>query len=233
MSYCVNCGVELNPGAARCPLCQTPVVNPQQPVDTAAASFFPTRRAEVAPVSKRALALLLTMMLASVALCCALLNLVLKPHYSWYLFVVGGAAMLWVWFVLPLLVRRVPLWVRLLLDVGAVGLYVFLISLALRGQAWFVGLAVPILGVAAVTVLALGLLLRRGHSVLTTLTMLLLAAGLFCLGTEACCDLYLTGRWTPGWSLVVLVCCVGLCIPLAVVRRVPSLREEVRRRFHF
>lgn len=233
MSYCVNCGVELNPGAACCPLCQTPVVNPRQPVDTAAVPFFPTRRAEVAPVSKRELALLLTTMLASVALCCALLNLVLESQYNWYLFVAGGAAMLWVWFVFPLLVRRVSLWVRLLLDVGAVGLYVFLISLALQGRAWFAGLAVPILGVAAVTVLALGLLLRRGHSVLTTLTMLLAAAGLFCLGTEACCDLYLTGQWTPSWSLVVLVCCVGLCIPLVVVRRVSSLREEVRRRFHF
>ena len=26
MSYCVNCGVELDPGAARCPLCGNPRV---------------------------------------------------------------------------------------------------------------------------------------------------------------------------------------------------------------
>lgn len=27
MSYCVNCGVELDPSAGICPLCHTPVVN--------------------------------------------------------------------------------------------------------------------------------------------------------------------------------------------------------------
>ena len=83
------------------------------------------------------------------------------------------------------------------------------------------------------TVLVLWALLRRGHSVLTTVTLLLLATGVLCVGVEFCCDRFLLGRWSPGWSVVVLVCCVGLCIPLVVVRRVASLREEVRRRFHF
>ena len=41
MSYCVNCGVELDPTARTCPLCQTPVVNPRQPVDTELPLRFP------------------------------------------------------------------------------------------------------------------------------------------------------------------------------------------------
>ena len=56
---------------------------------------------------------------------------------------------------------------------------------------------------------------------------------MFCVGVEACGDLYFYGEWSPVWSLVVLATCMGLCIPLLVIRRVPSLREEVRRRFHF
>ena len=28
MSYCVNCGVELEKDAKRCPLCTAPVINP-------------------------------------------------------------------------------------------------------------------------------------------------------------------------------------------------------------
>ena len=43
MSYCVNCGVELDPGAARCPLCGTPAWKP----DPDAQSYFPTKPAEV------------------------------------------------------------------------------------------------------------------------------------------------------------------------------------------
>ena len=89
MSYCVNCGVELNPGARECPLCRTPVVNPACPVDEDAPSFFPTRREEVAPVSRREAALLLTSMLVSVAICCALLNLVFYSDFWWSLFILS------------------------------------------------------------------------------------------------------------------------------------------------
>lgn len=232
MPYCVHCGVELTCGVPRCPLCETPVRDPSGPENAAAPDFFPTRPAKVDPVSKLALALLLTAMLVSVSLCCALLNLILQPQIAWYLFVVGGAAMLWVWTVFPLLARKVPLWARLTLDVGAVGLYVWLIALALGGETWFFGLGVPLLAVSAVTVCGLSLLLRK-RSVLSKSVFVLLAAGVFCVGVELCCDWYFRQAQALGWSLVVLTCCVGLSIPLVVVRRVPSLREEVRRRFHF
>ena len=89
MSYCVNCGVELNPGARECPLCRTPVVNPSCPVDAAEPGFFPVRREEVAPVSRREAALLLSAMLLSVAICCGLLNLVFYSDI-WWSFFIGG-----------------------------------------------------------------------------------------------------------------------------------------------
>ena len=47
MSYCVHCGVELDPTARTCPLCHTQVVDPQQPVDTELPPPFPSRREEV------------------------------------------------------------------------------------------------------------------------------------------------------------------------------------------
>ena len=55
--------------------------------------------------------------------------------------------------------------------------------------------------------------------------------GLMALGVEYCMDRFFRAAWQPTWSLVVVVICVGLIIPLRVVRRVPSLREEARRRF--
>ena len=60
-----------------------------------------------------------------------------------------------------------------------------------------------------------------------TLTRFLMA-----LGVEYCMDRFFRAAWQPTWSLVVVVICVGLIIPLRVVRRVPSLREEARRRFN-
>ena len=49
MSYCVHCGVELDPTASFCPLCHTPVADPRQPVDTASPKPFPTRRGRWPP----------------------------------------------------------------------------------------------------------------------------------------------------------------------------------------
>ena len=103
MSYCVNCGVELDETASFCPLCHTPVYNPNQPVNEAAPKPFPTERKEVPPSSKLPIAILISTVLASVAVCCGILNLFLKTQHTWSLYVIGAAIMLWIWTVPPLL----------------------------------------------------------------------------------------------------------------------------------
>ena len=229
MSYCVNCGVELNPGAALCPLCGTPAWKPKKD----AAPYFPTRPAVIDPAPRRTAALILSSMLASVVVCCGLLNLVFIPDKPWSLYIIGAAVMLFIWFVLPLCLR-LPLPLRLSLDVIAVGIYVWLISLSVGGGVWFRGLAMPILGLICVLVFLLSLLLRGGrHSRLTVLSLSIGAAGLLLLGVEYFVNRYAHGVWAPGWSLVTSAVCVALIIPLRVIRRVPALRAEVRRRFNF
>lgn len=233
MSYCVNCGVELDATASFCPLCHTPVVNPNQPVDGASPSPFPTQRGEVAPVSKWELALLLSAMMASVAVCCALLNIFLPAERTWSLYVIGAAAMLWLWLVPPLLARGMHLLLRLLLDIAAVALYVYLISVDLNGGDWYLGLAAPIILWGGAILLLLGLVLRvYRRSALTTLTILIGSIGVFVFGMEFFVDRWLHQLWSPSWSLVVLTICIGMVIPLIIIRRVPALREEARRRFH-
>lgn len=228
MSYCVNCGVELDDAARQCPLCHTPAWQPQQ----TAAPYFPTNPAEVHPVSKRELVLLLTSMLGSVALCSGVLNLFLRADRPWSLYVIGAAVMLWIWFVLPMLLPRLPIFFKLTLDIAAVGIYLYLISIDLAGWRWFRGLALPILGVAGVVVFVLSYLLRGSRrSLLTSISLSIAAIGAFAMGVEFFADRYFEAQWDPGWSLVTMIACVALIIPLVIVRRVPSLREEARRRF--
>ena len=141
--------------------------------------------------------------------------------------------MLWIWFVPPLLARGMHLLLRLLLDVAAVAIYVFLISVDLDGRSWFCGLALPIILWGGAILLLLGLVLRvYRRSVLTSVTILIGSVGVLLFGVEFFLDRWLSGSWEPSWSVVVLAVCAGLTIPLLVIRRVPSLREEVRRRFH-
>lgn len=230
MSYCVHCGVELNPAATACPLCGTPAWRP----DPDAPVYFPTNHVAVPPASRRSAAILLTAMLVSVSLCCVLLNLFLPTERPWSLYVIGAAVMLWVWFAFPMILRQMPVFLELTADVAAIGIYVWLISIELHGGRWFRGLALPILGWACILVFLLSFLLHNGrHSILTSISLTIAAVGLLTVGIEFCIDHYFLGMWQPGWSVIVLTVCVGLIIPLRIIRRVPSLREEARRRFSF
>ncbi len=93
MSYCVNCGVELDATASFCPLCHTPVYNPNQPVDETSPKPFPTERKEVPPVSRIQVAILLTAIFASVGVCCGVLNIFLRTQHTWSLYVIGAVIM--------------------------------------------------------------------------------------------------------------------------------------------
>lgn len=224
--YCVNCGVELNPGAERCPLCGTPAWKP----DPAEPPYFATKPPEVPAVENYGLAILMSSMLLSVALCCGLLNLILLPGRFWSYYVIGAAVMLWVWFVLPMVFRKLPVVIRLTLDVAIVDVYIWLISIDLNGEAWFRGLVVPILIWACVLVFLL-CLLSRNRSILTKISLCVGAVALLVIGIEYAIEYYLFGAAHLTWSLVVATICIALIIPLRVIRHVPALREEVRRRF--
>lgn len=233
MSYCVHCGVELDDTAAFCPLCHTEVVDPGHPPDLTAPKPFPTQPGEVPPVHKGAVAAAITAMLACVAVGCWVLNLFLKPGRSWSLYVIGATILLWFWIVLPLLARKLPLLVRSFINVVAVGLYVYLMSVDLNGWNWYIGLAVPIILWGGAVWLLLSLMLRvYRRSVISAAAILIGSVGVFLLGVEFFIDRWLTGRWDPSWSLVVFTICLCTVVPLVIIRRIPAVHEEMRRRFH-
>ncbi|MEG1577552.1 MAG: DUF6320 domain-containing protein [Oscillospiraceae bacterium] len=233
MPYCVHCGVELEETAMACPLCHTPVMDPGAPVDPNAARPYPTEKMDIEPASRPEVALILSAMFASVALCCGVLNLFLRSDRLWSLYVLGAALMLWVWFVPPLMMKKLPLWLRLTVDALSVGVYVFLISVDLNGMDWFLTLALPIVLLGTGVLLFLGLMLQNGRrSILTGITLIIGAVGVILAGVEFFIDFWIDGVWEPTWSIIIVAVCVALVIPLIVVRRVPNLREEARRRFH-
>ena len=88
------------------------------------------------------------------------------------------------------------------------------------------------IGWAGVLVFLLSFLLRGGRrSTLSAIALIIGAAGLLAMGIEFCIDRYFRGVWATRVVLIVLAVCVGLIIPLRIVRRVLS-GEEARRRFN-
>ena len=232
MSYCVNCGVELDPTASRCPLCGTPVVNPNAPVDRESPTPFPMGRMEVEPVDRRSVGILLTGMLASLAVCCGILNVVaFFQQVPWSWFVAGAAGLIWVWSALPLLVPM-PLPVCMLADLAGIAGFLALVAWKTQGWYWYKELALPIVALTGLLGGSLAHCLIRRHSRLTTLLIFLVVIGVYLVGLEILIDLFKDGVYTPGWSLIVAAVILVVGAVFLTVRLRPRLREEFRRRFH-
>jgi len=112
MSYCVNCGVELDDSARKCVLCGTAVYNPNKSEQEQRDALHPFSDhvhlpEELSVYGKKKLVLaIVTTVMAIPALVCVLLNLTFFKESPWSLGVVSGALFAWSAFVLPFVTKK-------------------------------------------------------------------------------------------------------------------------------
>ena len=214
MSYCVNCGVELDATAGECPLCNTPVLNPKeierhafQAVDAgkSGAEPFPREKGQVETANKKDLGILLSTVVLASAVTCGVLNALVFRENLWSLAVIGACAILWVVMIPAVIYTKQSVYISLLLD-----------------------------GAVTATAEALtACILRLPRSFLTVALYLFTAIGALCVVLEVLIDRYIEDEITIRWSAVVLVVCVVLDIALITMLSRRRLRNAVRRRLHF
>lgn len=233
MSYCVNCGVELEASLKVCPLCHTKVINPKE-LQGQADSPFPQKKGQVEKVKKKDLAILLSVVLIAVSLTCGMLNLLVFQTSSWSLLIAGGCAVFWVFCIPFVIYREISPYAALLADGGAAGIYLFLLTFLSGRDAWFWQLALPIT-ILSVCVLELFVFCIRKFPVtfLTCFLYVVSCTAVLCLGIEILIDLFLYQKVSLVWSAVVLTVCVILDIALITMLSLQRIRNAVRRRLHF
>ena len=143
MSYCVNCGVELDASATKCPLCDTPVYNPKAPEPEKQPSPFPREKGQVEVVKRKDLGVLLTVIVLATAVTCGLLNAFVFRNSLWSLAVIGVVLVLWVIMIPVVIYTRQPIYVSILLDGVAVIVYLYLLTYLTGHNSWFYGLGLP------------------------------------------------------------------------------------------
>lgn len=234
MSYCVNCGVELDGSLKTCPLCNTPVYNPRRPEEWKKESPFPKEKGQVERVKRKDLGILLSVVLVATGLTCGLLNLFVFSGTAWSLLVIGACLIMWVLFVPVVIYTRLSAYTALFLDGVSIGIYLYLITFVTKGDAWFYGLALPILvlvtGMAEIFTLCVK---KLPVAFLTVALYLFTVTGILCVGLEMLIDWYLDKRIHLLWSAVVLTVCVIIDITLITLLSRQRLRNAVRRRLHF
>lgn len=235
MSYCVNCGVELEASARKCPLCGTPVWNPrEQETMVNAGESFPEQKGAVETVKRKDLGLLISTVLLATAVTCGVLNALVFRENPWSLAVIGACGILWVMVIPAVIYTGQSVYVSLLYDGAAVGFYLFLLTFLTGSRGWFAGLGLPIVILLTVLAECFTFCVRKlPKSFLTISLYLFTAIGLVCIGLELLIDRYVFGEISPGWSAVVLTVCVILDIAIVTLLSRKRLRNAVRRRLHF
>jgi len=233
MGLCSNCGVEVDEGLSRCPLCGQPL---GPPVATGEASLDPpqTRVADPSAQSKKAVRRWLleavTLLAATGGIVVFATDFAYRMELSWSPYPLAAIAFLWVSAVVALTTsRRRLLW--LALQTMALLFFLYAIDALAPGRPWLLQLALPA-ALLAVVLLALTVVAARRAPPLPAIALALLAAGLYLLGMELLLSRFASRRLYPGWSLVAFGCLLPVALVLLFLHRWLRHHPEVRKLFH-
>ena len=228
--YCVYCGVRLQEGAGECPLCGTPVM-----IRDAAAegkSLYPPRLPAEKKHGRGLLVLLLTLVLAGVALACLIFCLHRFGEVAWSGYVLLGAALFWVWVLLPLLFNRYRPMIFLPIGFACLAGF-FLYVCAKTGGNWFLSFAFPVIGIVAVlTLLGVSIFryIRQGRLRLLGLYLIVIGASFMLIEFFQ----HITfGTRMFDWSLYCVVAFGVMGLFLFIATLIPPLHAHLRKTFFF
>lgn len=234
MSYCVNCGVELDKTCSTCPLCHTPVHNPKLPVDTKSPKPFPVNKGSEEPIQRYEYTVLASIILVTIALVCFLTNKFVFKNGNWSLYISGLCAVLWI-FLLPLFFpNAIHRCVSLILDGLSIAAYLGLIAWLHPGNGWYLDIAVPVTVLATVSIINFYVFtLRRPSSFIVKTALFFGTIAVLSAAVELLICFHYQQPLSLSWSAVVLACCVSIDVILITISFLKGVRAEFRRRMHF
>ena len=205
MSYCVNCGVELDASAKKCVLCNTPVYNPAKPVEKNIPTPFSEKPMIPATVKNKFVALIISYIILIPNIVCVFINLFTSPENLWFVFVASTSLLLWVVFVFPFFTKKLHPYIMWAFDTVAVALYTFVFHAQnFGGDKWYFGIALPIIGIVSLAVLCFI------YWDWTSKVLHLFIDFFVCLGVAALCFFLNDHLVKAEVCLVACVCCLAL-----------------------
>ena len=239
--YCVRCGVKLQDGVDSCPLCDTPVWNPDGykngSEDAAKAGGkhehgYPDLYPLAPKESGIPFAVAMTVICAMAMVVLTTVCLKLYGRLNWGGYAIGGIALFYVIVVLPCWFRHPPIEVFVPVDHAAAALFVLYICCRSGGH-WFLGFAFPVLIASCLLFTAVVCLLKyvKGGRLLI-LGGFLTGLGVFTVLIEFFEHLTF-GTPMFLWSLYSLIVFAMAGGFLLLAGAVPSLRRALERRFFF
>ena len=227
--YCINCGVKLEGGAEKCPLCNTvvpiPAPHPEQ-------KLYPTNKLPKLTAKSKALNGSILIILFIPLILTFFSDIHDNKRLDWFWFVAGAIFVAYVFVALPIWFRKPNPVIFVPCDFAAVALYLLYINWALDGN-WFLSFALPVLGGVALMISALIALLKyvkRGRLFMFGGFFILLGAFMMLLEFLMVYTFQLKFTFWSLYPLVTLVLFGGMLIYLAINK---NAREMAKRKLFF
>lgn len=230
MSYCVNCGVELEKGLPLCPLCDTPVINPKEPKDEDVKPPYPLNFTVPKSLSKKYIVFVvsLTMLIPNLILL-VLDTVFFQSGISYY--IAGACTVLWIWFLFPFLWEKPIPVILLALDAMSLMIFTYYIKVTANNTDWHGKIAMPVIialwAMCNVYMFWQKKPRRKESKAIFALTCVVL----FTAVLEVCISLYLYGRLSFVITLIVAACCIALMIFFIALLNSRRLRAWASRKF--
>lgn len=230
MSYCVNCGVELEKGCPECPLCDTPVINPREKTSENDKFVYPETIIIPKSLSKKYWVFLISMIMLIPNMVMLILNAFIFENHV-VPFISGGFAVAWIWFLFPLLWKKIMPMLILGIDAIALLTYLYAFEAFVGSSGWFAFVALPVV----IILWALGngfiLLFKKTKRKSIRTAAVLGAINIISFVAEICASTFFLGKLQITISLVITACCLSLMIFFIVLAKSKRLDAWVSRKF--
>lgn len=235
MSYCVNCGVELNSNEKRCPLCSTPVINPNIDNKEVDLPPYPIESEFIVERKiKHTTALLISIILFVPLLVCPLCDFLVTGNISWSLYAILGIMLGWILIVPPILMRHDIVIKCAWLDFLAIVIFLYLINqIALTDVDWFSTLSLPIVCLIMIMLMAILIFCKIFKPrPITIVALSIFVIGIFTVAVDIFTNVFIGKGVTVYWSIPVVTACSLVTLLLFVISRLAKLKAIIRKRMH-
>ena len=233
MSYCVHCGVELADYETKCPLCETPVVDPNRLIATGEPTFVDMVDIKEKKFNKHFIIFIISAVMLVPFVVTTIIDITLSLGMTWSAYVLGAEALFWLWFALPFQSSDTSPYVYCLIDGAATALYVLLISVLENSRGWYLPLALPIIAAATLEGLIF-ILIHRARRIgkLTKVGLGLIALSLLPLVIDIVLAHYKKGTFMPLWSWYAFVPTFALGLAVTLLSRSVRFTEWLRKKMY-
>lgn len=234
MSYCVNCGVELDNSQKACPLCGTEVNNPHEKPHKEAISPYPKHLDRSAKrFESRMLAGVITIIMLLAIGICLIADLIYSERADWSIIAMSALLLGWIYFAIPMLMLRWNALIYIAIDTLSTITFLYVLNMLLPDSTWYLTLAVPlVLLIALLTALNTSIITSKSPSLIQSLACVIVSIGLCVVGIEVILDIYTQSPVSLSWSLFAIVPCAIIAGALLMMDRSVRIKEALKRKLH-